>query len=36
MWNWFELVIDLACVALFAWINFNGWKRFKRDHGLDD
>jgi len=36
MGNWFELVIDLACLAAFAWINIDGWKKFKRDHDLDN
>jgi|APAra7269096819_1048525.scaffolds.fasta_scaffold07172_2 hypothetical protein len=36
MADWFELVMLVLFVAVAAWINYDGFKKFKRSFDLDD
>lgn len=34
--HWLEFLIVLVFVLAYVWLIYDGWQRFKRNHGLDD
>lgn len=36
MWDYLDAFVCLLGVALVVWVNVDGWKKFKRHHGIDE